>query len=313
MQSLLARTGDLLLVSQRATVFLLLISLVSLLKAYASQPLGNANSILQFPSERSKIESFKVMDILARANELEAMGKTIFHMEVGQPSSRAPLKVLKAAEEAIKNNLIGYTNALGIAPLRASIASNYEKRYGLTISPDRVIVTTGSSAAFLFAFLGCFDPGDHVALASAGYPCYRNIMTATGLNYCSIPVNSEYKVTKKELAQEVIRRASENLPRLKGLILSSPSNPTGAMLTPLELKDLCEYCEENSIRFLSDEIYHGITYGKEVASAAAFSKSAVVINSFSKYYSMTGWRLGWMVVPESLVDTMNRLSQNMYM
>ena len=209
--------------------------------------------------------------------------------------------------------MLGYTNALGINPLREAISRNYAKKYGVDVSPDRVIITTGSSAAFLFAFLGCFDIGDHVALASSGYPCYRNIMSATSIVYQSIPVNSDFKLTAVELAEEVERREKAKLPKLKGLILSSPSNPTGAMLSPVELESLCRFCDDHSIRFLSDEIYHGISYGKKESTAVAYSENAIVINSFSKYYSMTGWRLGWMIVPEVLVDTMNRLSQNMYM
>ena len=222
--------------------------------------------------------------------------------------------VLNEAKRAINEDKLGYTNALGILPLRQAIAKHYLDKYNVKISPDQVLITTGSSAAFLFTFLGCFDPQDCIALCSSGYPCYRNLMKATNLNAVSIPVNSEYKVTAKELLLMIKERSLKNLPPLKGLILSSPSNPTGAMLTPDELKELTDLCKVQNILFISDEIYHGISYGSTPeASALQFSSSScIVINSFSKYYSMTGWRLGWMVVPLSLVDTMNRLSQNMY-
>jgi aspartate/methionine/tyrosine aminotransferase len=193
------------------------------------------------------------------------------------------------------------------------ITKHYLDKYGVTITSNQVIITTGSSAGFLFAFLGCFDIGDHIALCSSGYPCYRNLMKATNLHAVSIPVNKEFKITAQELKETILQRVAQHLPPLNGLILSSPSNPTGAMLSPLELQELCRLCQQHNITFLSDEIYHGISYGdQEEATALSYSNSAVIINSFSKYFSMTGWRLGWMVIPEKLTDTMNRLSQNMY-
>jgi len=263
------------------------------------------------PSERSKIESFKVMDVLAQAEFLEKQGKHIIHMEVGQPSTGAPSLVIETAIKSLREKKLGYTNALGISSLREAISKHYSDKYGCKVDSNRVVVTTGSSAAFIFTFLGCFDIGASVGLCSSGYPCYRNDLKAAGLEYVSIPVNKDYKVTSFELEQEIQRREVTKLPPLQGLILSSPSNPTGAMLTPQELFSLCETCKKHGITFISDEIYHGISYGKEEASAVQFSDSSIVINSFSKYYSMTGWRLGWMVVPHSMVDTMNRLSQNL--
>lgn len=249
------------------------------------------------PSTRSNIESFKVMDVVARATELEKQGKNICHMEVGQPSTGAPSLVLKAARESLDSSILGYTAAMGISDLREKIAEHYMTKYGTVISSDRVVVTTGSSAGFCMAFLGCFDAGQAVALCSSGYPCYRNIMKATGLHSVNIPVNSEFKVTTVELTAEIERRKITGESKLSGLILSSPGNPTGAMLTPSELEELCATCEQNNILFLSDEIYHGISFGpdgtkKDEATAVQYSDSAVVINSFSKYFSMTGWRLG---------------------
>jgi aspartate/methionine/tyrosine aminotransferase len=257
------------------------------------------------------------MDVVARATQLEKEGRKICHLEVGQPSTGAPSRVLKAAKDILENNILAYTAALGVSDLRQKIASHYLDKYGVVLDSERIVVTTGSSAGFCLAYLGCFDVGDSIALCSSGYPCYRNIMKATGLNAVNIPVNKDFKITKEELNVEISRRCVAGEKKINGLILSSPGNPTGAMLSPSELKDLCDCCKENNIIFLSDEIYHGISFGpngtkKEEASAVQFSSSCVVINSFSKYFSMTGWRLGWMVVPTSLIDVMNRLSQNLY-
>ena len=177
----------------------------------------------------------------------------------------------------------------------------------MEIPTDRIVVTTGSSGGFLLAFTSCFDTGDVVAIASSGYPCYRNILQALGCDLANVRINKNFKLTATELRSEIQSRRESGKKALKGLILSSPSNPTGAMLSSDEIKELCELCDEENIRFLSDEIYHGITYGKQEATAVSFSKTAIVINSFSKYYSMSGWRLGWMVLPEELVDPINVL------
>lgn len=207
----------------------------------------------------------------------------------------------------------------GIEPLRQRIAKSYAERYQaqdgspLQVDPSQVVVTTGSSGAFLITFLAAFNPGDVVCIASAGYPCYRNILNALGCEVVSVPVNEDFKVTAKELDRVVRRLGFWRWKKVKGLILSSPSNPTGAMLTPEELKGLCDYCDKKKITFISDEIYHHISYGKKEASALQYSDKTIVINSFSKYYSMTGWRLGWMVAPKSFVAALNRLSQNFYL
>mmetsp|Transcript_10796 Transcript_10796/g.22837 ORF Transcript_10796/g.22837 Transcript_10796/m.22837 type:complete len:475 (-) Transcript_10796:41-1465(-) len=268
----------------------------------------------------ASVESFKVMDVLRRANELQAEGAEVLHCEVGQPESGAPNAVAEAAIEALAGpprEVMGYTDAFGLLPLREKIFAHYKEKYSDIISdqcvdPSRIVVTTGSSGAFLLAFTACFDAGDSIAIASSGYPCYRNISGALGLHLVSVPINSEFKLTASELRAEIERRKSEGAKPINGLILSSPSNPTGAMLTPTELKELCGLCDEEGIQFISDEIYHGIVYDKEEATALQYSDKAIVINSFSKYYSMSGWRLGWMVIPEELVDPINRLQQNMF-
>jgi aspartate/methionine/tyrosine aminotransferase len=241
-------------------------------------------------SNRAKsVPSFKVMDVLQRANELQACGKHVIHCEVGQPQSGAPSTVAGAALESLQNgHVMGYTDAFGLIALREKISQHYVHKYKVEqdrVNVNKIVVTTGSSGGFLLAFTACFDPGDIVAVASSGYPCYRNILGALGVDLANVKINSEFKLTAKELKDEIESRRKHNMKKINGLILSSPSNPTGAMLTPQELKELCELCDEEGIQFLSDEIYHGISYGKEEATALSFSRNVVVINSFSKYYS----------------------------
>lgn len=270
-------------------------------------------------SKRSQsVESFKVMDILQRANELQALGHEVLHCEVGQPESGAPETVSAAAIAALSSPTenLGYTDAMGLLQLREKIANHYLTRYegipASSVDTSRIVVTTGSSGAFLLAFTAAFDTGDTIAIASSGYPCYRNILGALGCELANVDVNDDFKLTAKELRVELDRRSDAGENKLRGLILSSPSNPTGAMLTPMELEELCKLCEDEGIQFLSDEIYHGISYGKDEATALTYTDKAIIINSFSKYYSMSGWRLGWMVIPESLVEPINALQQNMF-
>jgi aspartate/methionine/tyrosine aminotransferase len=236
------------------------------------------------------VESFKVMDVLQRANELQAAGHTVWHCEVGQPETGAPGAVARAAIEALQgpsSQVMGYTDSFGLPSLRRKIAEHYRRRYQLEaqVPTSRIVVTTGSSGAFLLAFTACFDPGDVIAIASSGYPCYRNILQALGCQLANVPINTEFKLTAKELLSEITRREQTGEKPIKGLILSSPSNPTGAMLSADELEELCRVTDECGIQFLSDEIYHGISYGKKEATALQFSSKAIVINSFSKYYS----------------------------
>lgn len=240
-------------------------------------------------SERtSSVQSFKVMDVLERANALQSAGHRVLHCEVGQPLTGAPQAVAQAARDALTGaQVLGYTNAFGLPELRAKIAEHYTRKYQLTepILTRRIVVTTGSSGAFLLAFTACFDAGDVVAVASSGYPCYRNILQALGCQLCSIALNQDFKLTATELKTELERREREGLEPIKGLILSSPSNPTGAMLLPDELQALCELTDQHDIQFISDEIYHGISYGFPEATALQYSSKALIINSFSKYYS----------------------------
>jgi len=257
------------------------------------------------PSRRGLVPPFIAMDVLRAANERQAAGSEIIHLEVGQPGSLAPEPVLEAARQALAGEPIGYTDALGIAPLRQAIAEHYQAQYGIAVDPSEVVVTTGSSAAFLLAFLAAFEPGDRVGLAIPGYPAYRNILSALGIEPVLIAVgeNAHYQPTPELLA---------DLGRLDGLIVASPANPTGTMIGAADLARLTAWCRDRGIRLVSDEIYHGITYETAAATARGFGREAVIVNSFSKYYCMTGWRLGWMLVPPDLARSVECLAQNFY-
>jgi len=257
-------------------------------------------------SSRGGLPPFIVMDVLSAANRRAAHGEDVVHLEIGQPGTSAPRAVLDAARAALEGDRIGYTDAAGLSSLRARIARHYRDTVGLEIDPARIAVTTGSSGGFLLSFLSCFDPGDRVALAAPGYPAYRNILTALGLE----PVLLETGVAHRFQPTPELLDAVDG--PLDGLIVASPSNPAGTMLGRSELSDLVDACRDRGIRLISDEIYHGITYGTRAVSALELTGDAIVINSFSKYFSMTGWRLGWMVVPENLVRPIECLAQNLF-
>jgi aspartate/methionine/tyrosine aminotransferase len=254
---------------------------------------------------RSDIAPFYAMEVLHAANRRAEAGERVFHLEVGEPAAGAPSKVLEAAAKALENDRLGYTEALGIPPLRAAIANYYMDRYALSVPAEKVVVTTGASGAFMLAFLAAFDAGDRVALAEPCYPAYRNILSALGVEVVALSSGPEHRF---QPSIDLLEGAGP----LDGLILASPSNPTGTMLHDTEIKDLVGWCDANGVRLISDEIYHGITYGIEPTSALAHSDSCVVVNSFSKYFAMTGWRLGWMLVPDDLVDAVERLAQNLF-
>ena len=249
------------------------------------------------PSRRSAIRSFKVMDVVQRADQLARAGRTIYHLEVGQPQSSAPALAVRKAQEQLGSDRCGYTAARGEPPLRDALATMYKTDYNIDVSPGRIHLTPGSSGGFTIAFMAAFDVGDAVAVPASCYPCYRNLLQCYGCEVVTLAVDERYNVTAKELAAGQAVRAAEGKSPIKGLILSSPANPTGAMLTPDELKGLCELCDATGVQFISDEIYHGIVYtgAPRAACALEFTDKAIVINSFSKFYSMTGWRLGWLV------------------
>jgi len=256
-------------------------------------------------SRRGLVPPFIAMDVLRAANAREAAGQRVIHLEVGQPGTPAPQLVLDAARQALAGHKLGYTDAEGVVPLRQAIAEYYRVQYGVTVDPAEIVVTTGSSAAFQLGFLAAFEAGDRVALAAPGYPAYRNILAALGLETVLIEVgeNAHYQPNPELLA---------DIPDLAGLTVASPANPTGTMIAPAELQRLVDYCRERGIRLVSDEIYHGIIYEGAAQTARAFGREAIVVNSFSKYYSMTGWRLGWMLVPPDLARSVECLAQNFY-
>jgi len=257
-------------------------------------------------SRRSEaVDPFIVMDVMAAAAAKEAAGDTVIHLEVGQPSTPAPKGALAAAHAALDADRIGYVAALGMPALRERIARHYRERYDADVSPERVIVTTGSSGGFPLAFLASFDAGDRVALAAPGYPAYRNILSALHLEAVDLPTSlaDRYQPTVATL---------EKAGPVAGLIVASPSNPTGTMVTRGELAALAGWCDAHEVRLVSDEIYHGIVYEGEATSAVEVSNHAIVVNSFSKYFSMTGWRVGWLVVPDELVRPIERLAQNFF-
>jgi aspartate/methionine/tyrosine aminotransferase len=256
-------------------------------------------------SARSNVPPFMVMDVMAAAARLEAAGVHVVHMEVGQPAAPAPATALAAARAALAGP-IAYTEALGLASLRRRIARHYGERYGIDLDPARVVVTTGSSAAFMLAFLTLFEPGDRVAIANPGYPPYRHILSALGCEPVLIETSA---ATRWALTGEALLAAHREKP-LAGVLVASPANPTGTMIPADVLAKLIAAAEGAGIRFISDEIYHGLDYAFPAATAAQFSDRAVIINSFSKYFCMTGWRIGWMVAPEPLVRPLERLQQN---
>jgi aspartate/methionine/tyrosine aminotransferase len=258
------------------------------------------------PSARSDVPPFIVMDVMAAAARIEAGGGRVIHMEVGQPAAPAPSSAISAARAALAQPL-RYTETLGMPSLRARIARHYAERYGLTLDPARVVVTTGSSAGFILAFLALFEAGDRVAIAVPGYPPYRHILSALGCEPVLVETNAatRWAVTPDMLIAEH-RRAP-----LAGVLVASPANPTGTMMTAAALRTLHEAAEAEDIRFISDEIYHGLDYAFAADTAARLSDNAIVISSFSKYFCMTGWRIGWMIVPEPLIRPIDRLQGNL--
>lgn len=260
-------------------------------------------------SRRSDVAPFMAMDVLADAARLEAEGRRVVHMEVGQPGAPAPKPVLEAARRALEGGRFGYTEALGIRPLRQSIAELYARDYGSDVSAERVAVAAGSSGAFCLAFLAAFDVGARVALPTPGYPAYRNLLGALGLEAVEIATTAE---TRWALTPQMLEAAHREK-KLDGVLIASPANPTGTMYSPATLKALVAAADDLGIVFISDEIYHGLVYQGEQATALAFSDKAIVVNSFSKYYCMTGWRVGWTILPEVLVRPVDRLAQNLFL
>lgn len=256
-------------------------------------------------AERGRVPPFIVMDVLRAANARAAAGERVLHLEVGQPGTPAPAGVRAAAARALAEERLGYTDAFGVPALRQAIAGHYRATYGLELAPERVAATVGSSGGFLLAFLAAFEPGDRVALAAPGYPAYRNILQALGIEPVLLRTEPEQRFQPTPALLEAAGP-------LDGLILASPSNPSGTMLGRAELTALVAWCEAAGVRLISDEIYHGISYAAPAVSALELSDRAIVVNSFSKYFSMTGWRLGWLVLPDELLRPVECLAQNLF-
>ncbi len=257
-------------------------------------------------SQRGNVPPFIVMDVVQAAAQREAVGEHVVHLEIGQPATSAPAGVIAAAQAALHSERIGYTVALGIPELRDAIARHYHDFYGQSVPAERIVVTTGSSGAFLLSFLSAFDAGDRVALASPGYPAYRNILRAVGVEVIDLLSGPETNFQPTPAMLDAVEG------EIDGLIIASPSNPAGTMIHRDEFKALVDFCGTRGIRLISDEIYHGLSYEEDAETALAFSSDAIIINSFSKYFSMTGWRLGWMVVPQDILRSVECLAQNLF-
>jgi aspartate/methionine/tyrosine aminotransferase len=258
------------------------------------------------PARRSAIDPFIVMDVMREAHVLAAEGRDIVHMEVGQPGTPAPRAARERARQALESELLGYTDALGIWPLRERIARHYRERYRVSLSAERVVITSGSSAGFVLAFLAALDPGDALLLPSPGYPCYRQILAALGVEPILLETSAASRWMPVPGELEIGARSPT------GLLVASPNNPTGTMAGAARLVELAESCRRRGLWLISDEIYHGLEYETPAETALACWDVAIVVNSFSKYFSMTGWRVGWLVVPEELVRPIERLAQNLY-
>ncbi|ORB84372.1 aspartate aminotransferase [Mycobacterium kansasii] len=255
---------------------------------------------------RAGIPPFHVMDVWLAAAERQRTHGDLVNLSAGQPSAGAPEPVRAAAAATLHLNQLGYTVALGLPELRTAIAADYERRYGIPVGPDAVVVTTGSSGGFLLTFLACFDVGDRVAMASPGYPCYRNILSALGCEVVEIPCGPATRF------QPTVQMLAELDPPVRGLVVASPANPTGTVIPPEELAAITSWCDASGVRLISDEVYHGLVYQGAPQTSCAWqtSRNAVVVNSFSKYYAMTGWRLGWLLVPAELRRAVDCLTGN---
>lgn len=247
------------------------------------------------------------MEVFEAAERRAAAGAEVVRLEIGQPVTPAPARVLQRAHELLDSNILGYGSTHGTPELREAIARHYQNWYGIDLDPHRVVTTVGASGGFTLAFLAAFDPGDRVALAVPGYPCYRNTLQAVGADV--VPLMSTL-ADNFQPTVALLEAAHADAP-LKGLIVTSPSNPTGTMIDPSTLRNVIEWCQQNGVVVISDEIYHGLTYGEPAATALSTTSDVIVVNSFSKYFSMTGWRLGWLVAPENLVEPLVKFAANL--
>lgn len=256
------------------------------------------------PSTRSDVPPFYVMEVMRAADQRQAAGREVLHLEVGQPSTPAPAGAREAAARALTEDVLGYTGAAGMASLRQRISAWYDERYGLDVPVERIVVTTGASGSCVLGFLALFEAGHRVAVLEPGYPCYRNDLLAFGIDVVPLAVGHDtgFRPTVHQL---------DALGPIEGLVVASPSNPTGTVLPDEVLADIVGWASANGVRLVVDEIYHGISYDVPTPSALGYSDDLVVINSFSKYFSMTGWRLGWIVAPPTIAVAVERLAQSL--
>ncbi|MGH1574844.1 pyridoxal phosphate-dependent aminotransferase [Methylobacterium sp. P31] len=254
------------------------------------------------------VQAFLAMDVMAAAAAKARAGDDVVRMEVGQPSAPAPRAVIAAAQGALASGRVPYTEALGLSALRERIARDYAERHGVSVSPERVVITTGSSAGFVLAFMSLFDAGARIAVPQPGYPAYRSILAALDL----VPAPMVLRAEDRFIPTAALLRETHAREPVAGALVMSPANPSGTVITEPTLRDLCAAARALGLPLISDEIYHGLSYGIPTVTALRFDRDAVVINSFSKYHCMTGWRVGWMVVPEALVRPIERLAQNLY-
>lgn len=261
-----------------------------------------------FSPQHNVVKSFLALDILRKANQMEAAGRDVIHMEIGQPCAPTPPSILASIRTIIDKGRIGYTEALGMPQLRERIAHHYSETYGLDIAPNRVVITTGSSTAFTLAFLSAFRAGQRLVLPTPGYPAYRNIMIALGLEPVDAPSTAQTNWTLTATQLDEIHAKQS----VAGAMIASPNNPSGTIIAPDKLAALASLCDQKGIQLISDEIYHGLVYGCDNICALSYSPSVIVINSFSKYYCMSGLRIGWMIVPEVLVRPIEQLAQSLF-
>ena len=258
-------------------------------------------------SRASKIPAFLAMQVMKQANQMQVMGKDLVHLEVGQPSTPPPVAVCRALEASISCVAShGYSVAMGNPALRQRIAAHYKDWYQVSADWQKIAITPGSSLGFVIAFLSAFDKGDRIAIASPGYPAYYNSMLALGITPQLLPARATQS-WKPDLEALV---ANNKIP--DGLLLASPANPTGVVMRDDELETICRWCDMHGVRLIMDEIYHGLSFDRRMQTALAYTDNAIIINSFSKYFCMTGWRLGWAVLPDDLLQTAERLAQNLY-
>lgn len=259
---------------------------------------------------KTKVEPFYVMDVFAAAEKAKAEGNPVIFMVAGQPAAKAPSKAIEAVKTALDQRAMSYTQAQGVPELRQALSEHYQAYYGFSVHPDRFLITNGSSAAFNLTFITMFKPGDTIAIARPGYPAYRNIIQALGLNCLEVELSAETNFT---LTPSALENAQANAgTQIDGVLLASPANPTGTITAREDFLALANWCQVRGTVFISDEIYHGLTFNGEETSGAEFQHDIIIINSFSKYYCMTGWRIGWMILPENLIRDFECLAQNMY-